>query len=295
MKPVIYIDVLFLVNFFINSALLLISAKILKRPYKTLRLFGGASVGAVYAVCMFFPKMQFLYTLLSKFIMSLLIVSVSFKIVKLSLYIKTVCIFYLASFTFGGTLMAVLHLTSANKMAGAILNNGIFYFNLPFGTVIITSLIAYVLISILFGIYKQGKNVIYKEVSVYLDGKHTSFRALIDTGNMLIDPISNTPVMVAELEKLKNVLPIEFYDSITDNEDIYTVSSIKTPTGFESRIRLIPYSSLGEQNGILMGFKPDMVTIADKSITNIIIAMYNQNLSSTHEYDALLNPEILSQ
>ena len=63
---------------------------------------------------------------------------------------------------------------------------------------------------------------------------------------------------------------------------------------FESRIRVIPYSSLGEQNGLLMGFKPDAVKISEKCITNIIIGVYNRNLSATSEYDALLNPEILS-
>ncbi len=295
MKPVIYIDVLFLVNFFINCTLLLICAKILKRQYKAHRLFLGAALGAVYAVCMFFPKMKFMYTLLAKFLMSLLIVSSSFKIVKLSLYIKTVCTFYLASFTLGGGLMALVHFTNTQKMTGTVMNNGIFYFNLPFGTVLIASLIAYILISIFCRIYKESKNTSYKEVYVYIGGKHTCFRALIDTGNMLSEPISNTPVMVVELEKLKTILPEEFYDVLSNGSAMDYIAYENTPSIFESRLRIIPYSSLGEENGILMGFKPDAVKISDKCITNIIIGVYNRSLSATYEYDALLNPEILSQ
>lgn len=294
MKPVIYIDVLFLVNFFINCTLLLICAKILKRQYKAHRLFLGAALGAIYAVCMFFPKMQFMYTLLAKFLMSLLIVSSSFRIIKLPLYIKTVCTFYLASFTLGGGLIALVHFTNTQKITGTVMNNGIFYFNLPFGTVLTASLIAYVLISIFCRTYKQTKSTTYKEVCVYVGGKHTHFRALVDTGNMLSEPISNTPVMVVELEKLKSVLPKDFYDALNNSSAIETISHENISLDFESRIRVIPYSSLGEQNGLLMGFKPDAVKISEKCITNIIIGVYNRNLSATSEYDALLNPEILS-
>lgn len=291
MKPVIYIDVLFLVNFFINATLLLISSKILKRPFKSHRLLLGAAIGAVYAVCMFFPKMQFMYSLIAKFMMSLLIVSVSFKLTKLSLYIKTVCMFYFASFTLGGALMAVMYFTSIGRITGTVMNNGIIYFNLPFGMVIVTSLIAYVLISVFCNIYKQSKNTIYKEVCVNISGKSADFRALIDTGNMLSEPISNTPVMVVELEKLKAVLPESVYDALKKNDTSIDVLQ----EDFSSRIRIIPYTSLGEQNGLLLGFKPDSVTISGKCITNIIIGVYNRSLSATYEYDALLNPEILSQ
>ena len=291
MKPVIYIDVLFLVNFFINSALLLISAKILKRTYNPVRLFSGSAAGAVYAVCMFFPKMQFMYSIIAKFIMSLLIVSVSFKHTKLSLYIKTVCMFYFASFTFGGALMAVMYFSGIGSISGTLMNNGIFYFNLPFGTVIITSLIAYVLISIFCRIYKQGKSTVYKDVCVCIDGKEAHFRALVDTGNMLSEPISNTPVMVVELEKLKKLLPDNFYDILTSDDIPYECSL----QDIGPRIRLIPFSSLGEENGMLVGFKPDLVKISGKSVTNIIVGVYGRSLSNTCEYDALLNPEILSQ
>lgn len=295
MKPVIYIDVLFLVNFFINCTLLLICTKILKRSYRAHRLFLGSALGAIYAVCMFFPKIQFMYTLLAKFIMSLLIVSASFKIVNLSLYIKTVCTFYLASFTLGGGLMALVHFTNTQKITGTVMNNGIFYFNLPFGTVLIASLIAYILISIFCRIYKESKSTSYKEVCVYIGGKHTCFRALIDTGNMLSEPISNTPVMVVELEKLRNVLPEKLYDTLESADISDNVLFDDEKDSFKSRIRIIPYTSLGEQNGLLMGFKPDSVTVSGKCITNIIIGVYNRSLSVTSEYDALLNPEILSQ
>ncbi len=295
MKPVIYIDVLFLVNFFINGILLLITSQILKRPFKTHRLALGAMAGSLYAVCMFFPKMQFMYTLLSKFIISLLIISISFKIVKLSLYIKTVCVFYLTSFTLGGGLLALLYFTDIGKSTGTVMKNGVFYFNLPFGTLIITTVVSYILIKIFCRVHKSIKHISYKEVSVNIGDKHIDFRALVDTGNMLSDPLSNTPVMIAEINKLRPHLPQEFCMAFENSECIDALSLPESMGDFQSRIRLIPYSSLGEKNGILIGFKPDSITVSDKTITNIIVGLYKHNLSQSHEYDALLNPEILSQ
>ena len=67
----------------------------------------------------------------------------------------------------------------------------------------------------------------------------------------------------------------------------------KTGTG----IRLIPFSSLGRENGMLVGFKPDSAYIteneAEREIGNIIVGIYNGRLAGDKSYSALLNPEII--
>ena len=56
MKPVVYVDVLFLVNFLVNFSLLYLTGKILRLKIKYLRVFGAAGAGALYAVLMFLPE-----------------------------------------------------------------------------------------------------------------------------------------------------------------------------------------------------------------------------------------------
>ena len=64
-----------------------------------------------------------------------------------------------------------------------------------------------------------------------------------------------------------------------------------------TRFRLIPFSSIGKSNGILVGFKPDKIIVKTNEevfeIKESIVGIYNNILSSEGNYSALLNPDIL--
>ena len=64
-----------------------------------------------------------------------------------------------------------------------------------------------------------------------------------------------------------------------------------------SRFKLIPYSSLGKQNGMLIGIKVDKVMVKqdenEKENKNIIIGIYNKSLTKGGEYRALIGIELL--
>ena len=56
----VYIDILFFVNFMINTVILMASAALMKIKYSPARILLGAALGAVYACVIFFPKLGFL-------------------------------------------------------------------------------------------------------------------------------------------------------------------------------------------------------------------------------------------
>ena len=63
-----------------------------------------------------------------------------------------------------------------------------------------------------------------------------------------------------------------------------------------SKLKLIPYSSLGKQNGILLGIKPEYVKISteeNERIINAIIGIYNKSLTKRGEYRALIGVECI--
>ena len=97
---------------------------------------------------------------------------------------------------------------------------------------------------------------------------------MIDTGNLLKDPITGTPVIVVEKQSLKEIIEEEILNQI---EGILEGKYIDTKytENYISKFRLIPFSSLGKQNGMLIGFKPDEVKIKfdDTEIkkTNVLI------------------------
>ena len=61
---------------------------------------------------------------------------------------------------------------------------------------------------------------------------------------------------------------------------------------YASKLRIIPFTSLGMPNGMLLGIKADSITINydDEEIqnNNIIIGLYDKKLSKTDKYTSLI-------
>ena len=73
--------------------------------------------------------------------------------------------------------------------------------------------------------------------------------------------------------------------------------SEKTKSEYISKLKLIPFSSLGKQNGMLIGIKPDYIKIKteekENKIENVIIGIYNKSLTKKGEYQALIGMELI--
>ena len=64
-----------------------------------------------------------------------------------------------------------------------------------------------------------------------------------------------------------------------------------------SKLKLIPYSSLGKQNGMLIGIKSKWITRkqdeTEEKKENVIIGIYNKSLTKKGEYRALIGMDLL--
>lgn len=131
------------------------------------------------------------------------------------------------------------------------------------------------------------------KIKITLNSKNIYSNAIIDTGNFLKEPITKTPVIVIQKNELSGIIP----DYILDNLDKIINGENVELGDYMSKIRLIPFSSLGKENGILLGLKADNVLIEteEKSIAvnNVIIAIYNGILSKHGKYKSLIGLELL--
>ena len=57
---------------------------------------------------------------------------------------------------------------------------------------------------------KALKGKLFVPVSIFIGGKKLDLKALVDTGNSLHDPLSNLPVVIVELDSIKEMLPQNF-------------------------------------------------------------------------------------
>lgn len=129
------------------------------------------------------------------------------------------------------------------------------------------------------------------DVKVYNDGNEKNVRAMIDTGNLLKDPITNSPVIIIEKGSLINILPKELLENtknIIDGEYEFDDEYFK----YASKFRVLPFTSLGKQNGMLLGFKVDRIEteINDEEIVrdDVIVGIYDKKLSSKKQYECLI-------
>ena len=194
--------------------------------------------------------------------------------------IKYTAVFYMVSFTFAGILLSLIYLGNMYNQNSPIMQNGIFYFDISLGSVCTAAFICYFVIGASSAIFRRNKTLGIKILKIVLSDKVCEVSALSDTGNLLKDPITGTPVVIAEKKHLEKLFP----KGMPDIENI-TDSNVK--------LRLIPYSSLGNDAGVMTGFIPDELSIDGKIITDVIVAASEGTLSKKDEYNALFNPDIL--
>ena len=126
-------------------------------------------------------------------------------------------------------------------------------------------------------------------IKIFYNGKEEKLKAIIDTGNFLKDPITNTPVIIIEKDGLSEIFPKEILENI--KEIINGEYEIKDDE-YINKFRILPFSSLGKKNGILLGIKIDKAEaeLNDELITreNIIAGIYEDKLSNNNKYNCLI-------
>ena len=230
-----------------------------------------------------------------KIVLSIIMVYIAYKPKNTKILIKQVIIFYLTSFLFGGVAFAMLYVIKPQEI---LMKNGLFLGTYPLKTVFLGAVIASIILITAFKIVKTkiSKKDMYCNIKIYINEKMVGTTAMIDTGNMLKDPITGNPVIVVEATLLEQILPREILQNIENimgGEFENVTEEIKNQ--YISKLKLIPYSSLGKQNGMLLGIKADKVKIINQEEEiekdNVIIGIYTKSLTKRGEYRALVGIE----
>ncbi|MDO5389351.1 MAG: sigma-E processing peptidase SpoIIGA [Clostridia bacterium] len=140
-----------------------------------------------------------------------------------------------------------------------------------------------------------NKKITYYSIDIKWRDKTININALVDTGNSLIEPLSNKPVIVAEYSVLKDVLPqklVEIYENKRESNLMEIVSAI-SEDNLRKNMRVIPFKSVGNEKGMMIGFIAESVKIKDNIIKKPVIGICRFNLSRNGLYSALISPKHL--
>lgn len=294
---IIYLDIIFLENMVINYIILYVTGIISKERIKQSRLVIGATVGAIYSIIYYLFRLKIYSGLFIKIILSIVIIYVSFNSNNLKDLLKKILLFYLASFVFGGAAISIIYMVNSQNIT---IQNGVLVGSYTIKTILIGIVVAYFTIIIAFKLIKTkiSKKDLICDISIMINHKEIKTKALIDTGNFLKDPITQMPVIVIEHTLLYDILPKEILNNI---EKILGGDFSKIPNDikdkYSSKLKVIPFTSLGKSNGMLLGIIGENLNVYFKDetekIDKVIVGIYNKSLTKKGEYRSLLGLESL--
>ena len=293
----IYIDIVLIENLIMNYIILFTTAVVLKIKVNHIRLILASLLGAGYSIIAYMGIIKVYSSIILKIILSVLIIYIAFNPQNIKKMCKDLLLFYLVSFVFGGAAFALIYII---KPQNILMKNGLFLGTYTLKTVMLGAVVAFCIIIGAFAIIKNkiSKKDMSCEIEILINQKKIKTKAMIDTGNMLKEPITNVPVIVVEHILLYSCMPKEILNNL---KEIMGGDFKNIPCDIQekyiSKLKLIPFSSLGKQNGMLIGIRPEYVKVItdeqEKINKNVIIGIYEKSLTKKGEYQALIGIELL--
>lgn len=290
----IYLDVVIIENLIMNSIIIYATAIITKSKIKHIRILISSLIGAIYSVLSYISNLAIFSNLFTKILLSIIMVYIAFNPKDIKALGKIILLFYLTSFVFGGVAFAMIYII---KPQNILMKDGLFLGTYPLKTIFIGAIVASIILITGFKVVKSkfSKKDMFCNINIKIKGKEKKIKLMVDTGNLLKDPISGMPVIVIEHTELYDILPKELLNNLEKilGGDLKGIpEDIKNE--YLSKLRVIPYSSLGKQNGMLLGIKADEVKVEDETIkNNVIIGIYNKALTKRGEYNGLIGIELI--
>ncbi len=302
---VIYAEFLFIENVVTGGIILLLTGKISGIQCKMRFLILGSVLCGIYSFVLFCDSMNPLIVLLSKLAFSFAVVYTVFQPKKLRRFARITLVFYLISFAMGGITIGLMYFIG---IGGVTQNSSIYLGGFGYLYVLFGCTMTYVIFCF-FSEFIKGRMVrerTYADVEIALEDKVVTIKGMVDTGNFLTDPLSGKPVMIVSAEAAKQFLPLEIVEEAVKDVKSQILSKRLMNSSYANRIRLIPYQTIGEDRGYLVGIRADRIQIdihnrkdSDSAVVateGAILAIY-KGLFSGRQSDGdcliLLHPSIL--
>lgn len=278
---VIYADILFCLNLIINYFLLLASLRFSKRKINRLRIFLSSLLGALYSFIIFIPLKGILLAV-SKPLLCALMVIIAVKFRNIKQLLKDSAIFFGINFLFAGLMFGLWVTTSSNLL---YFYNGIVYFNISAKLLIISTIIAYIFTEIVFRITDSSVKGEVFDVTIRRNSNKISLKGFWDSGNTLCDPFNASPVMVAPIKSVADILT---------EKEIYAVKNCSATSLHEYGINVIPCKT-AQSHTLLPVIKIDGITLKKDNISytceNVLLGI-SSVFSPPDGYDLLLNSKM---
>lgn len=272
----VYVDVLIILNLYINYLLIRSTALITRRHISPKRCLLAALTGAAGSLVILLPELPFIVIALEKTAIGALVTLAAFGRQKPVDYAVSALFFLLVSFVYGG-LMTALWMFCAPY--GMVFGNGVAYFGIPLWAIVAFTAAAYLAVRLTrYFADRRLKCARICVVKIVSNGTEIPLRGLCDTGNGLTDIFSGKPVIVCKYDKIAGITPknaLGFLDGQLDES---------------GALRVIPCRTVTSET-LMPIFAADSVTVDGKAADALV------GITKTHlgnGIDCIFDPKIIS-
>lgn len=274
----VYLDVLFLVNFLMDYLVLTSTGCILGVGNGRLKGVLAALLGGGYAVFYLLVSDAVVFQIAA----GALMVLVFFGFENLRRFVKRFLMFLLMSALFAGCVMLVYYACGSRQVL-----QGVYYFEAPASLVLATAVTVYLMTELLFRKAAKHSGAEVRRMEVCFLEKTVKLSVLLDNGNDAREVISGKKVLIASRERLYDVLPEPVRDCLRWEKDAVDVYNGLAALPYRGRFRLVPYTAVGVEKGMLLAFQPDWVKSENGKKIDCYVGISPQETLSG-DYDALV-------
>lgn len=293
MEIEVYADLLFLINAGMDGLCLLLTGRLLHRRVRPWRVVIGTVLGGAYAVAaLLLPDMGQAPSLLCDLAVCVVMCATVFGERRRRWargLLTSAGVYFALSMALGGVMTALYHLLNRAGVA-AILSElsggggdglGSWMFLL---LVLIGGAVS------LWGgrLMRRSRAVRYCDLTVELDGKAATLRGMVDSGNLLRDPMSGRLVVCADGEALRGILS----PSLAAVMEGASPDAIGLSSADARRVRIIP-AGTATGAGILYSFLPDRMILTDGGGEREVDAVVAVTSVPTEGVEALIPAELM--
>ena len=260
------------------------AGKILGLKLSLPRLILSSALGALYCIFTFFYDSEkiIIPEIVLNVAMSVVMCFIAYNVDSLIKFTKIFVIFYSACFMLGGGIEALYYLSGFIKTEDI----SDLRLNIPSlqGIIILAGICVFIII-LAGSLFKRGADrFLIKETEIIVGfmGKEVKLKAIVDSGNLVRDPISSLPVIIVKLGSIADLFDmkmLEFfiYDSPSylnglcgekftakyDLNDLHASNELNCLNNLNNlkvlKFRLVPVKSVAGANSILPAFSPDYI------------------------------------
>ncbi len=291
----VYVDLLLLVNFSLNAWALWVTSLVTGMRRRKAALSLASLCGAIYAFGVLTPWAAIFVHPVSKLLLAILMVYLTFRPRLPGKMLTLVAWFLLISCITAGMILGLYTLLLDREVQGTMLAWG----DLPLWVVGLALLVLYGTGGRFLGNLENRLVHVANSAHLraYLEEMEIELEALVDSGNQLVEPLSGRPVIVVALDAVSDMLPPEIV-ALSRSDSIWEAKLDELATAnLVQRLHFVPFHAVGNERGVLLGVRVDYVEVTCNGrmqrTKGITLAISPVSLSEDNNYQALVPLRLL--